>query len=636
MATGISYHTYDNSNNNNDDTRSSNPLSDLSSLANDETDELGRQILEHARDRQRLQHATATNSKSAFSKARPRPRIALTMENLERNNNASRNHSPDNRPTSPDSPETHAVVARRTVSESVTLHARRHSSMDPAEGSSPAHNVPMQWGRKGVRKNDFLRRISAVSSPVKVKEEEEQDEDDPDRIYRRRTVFTGDSPRSDVDWRNEALAALSGEDVQHDRAERGDQENDSIDRILELEREEEPGGDSPTSKISGRRALSGQSFSREEVEDLKGRGITTSRLDAFGSGIARRRIQMSKLPIYNPSDAGTEKESDQLSSIIATKSRPITVPRRELNHLTSGRGARDLLKELANASSSTAGSVAGSREKLPATRDTFSSRNKKVNAQGELLSSPRSANFRRSMSPERQNGRDLSRANSGIVRTLQTADADDAEDEIVGDRDDDRQRRTDAAPVVPSLPHSAAEELLEDPTANGLGDSTIHSLQDLLDANPDVDFSTVLDDETLALAEDVVLPVVRRPTSERQEEIIALQRMNDRLKAARTGLRDASRGLARVEYQVSEAEEEELEGGMSTKKRDSRHDHDDCTCTCSKHHQDITLGKLVRQAWRSWLNNFYTWPRGGRPRITWLGLLTFLFFAWWASELTLW
>jgi len=218
-----------------------------------------------------------------------------------------------------------------------------------------------------------------------------------------------------------------------------------------------------------------------------------------------------------------------------------------------------------------------------------------------------------------------------------------AEDVIIEerkDRDGVRDTRPDIARTIPTLPHSAAEELLDDPTANGLGDSTIHSLQDLLDANPDVDFSTVLDDETLALATDVVLPVVRRPTSERQEEIVALQRMNDRLKAARTGLRDASRGLARVEYQVSEAEEEDHKDAATitkaARKHQAKEDQDGCTCTCGKHHQDVTLGKLVRRAWRSWLNNFYTWPRGGRPRITWLGILTLLFFAWWASERILW
>jgi len=209
-------------------------------------------------------------------------------------------------------------------------------------------------------------------------------------------------------------------------------------------------------------------------------------------------------------------------------------------------------------------------------------------------------------------------------------------------KDQERARNThpDIARTIPILPHSAAEELLDDATANGLGESTIHSLQDLLAANPDVDFSTVLDDETLALATDVVLPVVRRPTSERQEEIVALQRMNDRLKAARTGLRDASRGLARVEYQVSEAEDEDHGGIAATtkaaRKRQVKEDQDECTCTCARHHQDVTLSKLVRRAWRSWLNNFYTWPQGGRPRITWLGILTFLFFAWWVCERILW
>lgn len=622
--------SYNHHHNNNDDTQSSNPLSSLSSLAADETDEFGRQMLDHARDRQRLQHALSNGiSVAAFSKARPRPRVALTMENLERNNNATHRTSSEDRPASPGSPELKGAVPRRTVSESATNARRQSAGNELGEASSPAHNVPVQWGRKGVRRNDFLRRISAVSSPVKVEEEDEQEVHDPDRIYRRRTVFTGDSPRSDVDWRDEALAALGEEDGRRNGNERSEEKNNGIERILQLEREEEPDENSPTSKISGRRALSGQSFSREEVEDLKGRGITTSRLDAFGSGIARRRVHTPR-PL---AETDLEKENEQPNAIVAAKSRSINVPRRELNHVMNGRGARDLLKELAHASSSTAGSIATSREKLPATRDTFSSRNKKVNAQGDLVTSPRAATLRRSLSPEARPVKSSSRADSAIARTTPAVDTENG----VADEyniNADVEARSNPTPIIPTLPHSAAEELLEDPTANGLGDSTIHSLQDLLDAHPDVDFSTVLDDETLALATNVDLPLDRQSEDEHQEELVAFQRMSDRLNAARTGLRDASRDLARVEY-LSEAETEE-ERKTVRKKRQTQNDPDTCTCTCSKHRQDITLGKLVRQAWRNWLNSFYTWPRGGRLRFTWLGILTLLFFMWWASELTLW
>jgi len=73
-------------------------ISGLSQLES-ETDDFGRQILEHTkqRDRQRMRDAT-TGRVEAFRKARPRPRIALTMENLERNDASTQGRGLELRP----------------------------------------------------------------------------------------------------------------------------------------------------------------------------------------------------------------------------------------------------------------------------------------------------------------------------------------------------------------------------------------------------------------------------------------------------------------------------------------------------------------------------------------------------------
>jgi hypothetical protein len=624
---------HDNDHNNNDDdtqnTSSSQPVSDLSDLTQEQTDTLGRAILQHARDRQRLLDATApvnNNNIPAFSKSRAKPRIALTMENLARNDAShgqSRPGSHENSDVQADATAT-AGVALRSISE---RHVRRQGSIDASERSSPSHNVPSQWGRKG-RSTNFLRRISQAGSPVKAdKEKEEESFVDPDRIYRRRTMFTGDLHESDQDEEGQ-----------------NEEKNDSIEMILDRERQNMRDS-SPTGKISTRRALSGHSFSKEEVADLAGRGLTTSRLSAFGPSIARRRT-LSKTPTLEPFGSDDGEENDQAGNLIVTKNiKPSSIPRREVQQLTNGKsaGARDLLKQLASASGSSTSPTDVHREKLPATRDTFASLNRRLNGQPEL--SPRRSTFKRDTIQSAAGLRTQSRADSGTA----PAAGEDEVDEM--DADEGANEPARRALSTHSLPHSAAEELLQNPDAHALGDSTIHSLQDLLDANPDVDFSEVLplDGDTLALAAQVVTPLQRAASvevdiplqqipSERQEEIIALERMNDRLRAARTGLRDASRGLGRVGNQVEDTALESRGSARRVvhlaKKGDETHRH---VCEqCGRGNEDITLSKLVWRAWLSWIHNFYTWPKGRRPRLTWLGLACVLFWVWWWSETILW
>ncbi|KAG9810712.1 hypothetical protein KCU77_g20177, partial [Aureobasidium melanogenum] len=54
-------------------------FSDLSSL--DGSDEFGRKLLQHTKDAQRISALTQSH---AFSKAKPLPRAALSLDNLER------------------------------------------------------------------------------------------------------------------------------------------------------------------------------------------------------------------------------------------------------------------------------------------------------------------------------------------------------------------------------------------------------------------------------------------------------------------------------------------------------------------------------------------------------------------------
>jgi len=99
----------------------------------------------------------------------------------------------------------------------------------------------------------------------------------------------------------------------------------------------------------------------------------------------------------------------------------------------------------------------------------------------------------------------------------------------------------------PKLPSSALAAVLASPESNGLGDSTITSLEDILG-------SSLLhpDDSTLY---DLDLPTTsrRRTAAEtlRIKELKTLHDMNARLRAARSSIRDAKHGLSRVEQRIS-------------------------------------------------------------------------------------
>ncbi|KAF2235403.1 hypothetical protein EV356DRAFT_500259 [Viridothelium virens] len=145
--------------------------SGLTSLEN-ETDEFGKRLLQHAKDKNRLNDTLKNNQ--PFKKARPNTRVALTLENLERN------HS-DNT-----TPRANAPLANGH---------RRSGSSASSRQSDPPVNIPREWGRKGKQGTGWMNRIKTADELV-----ESEDWHHGDTIYPYKTTFTGDdSPRS-VDW----------------------------------------------------------------------------------------------------------------------------------------------------------------------------------------------------------------------------------------------------------------------------------------------------------------------------------------------------------------------------------------------------------------------------------------------------
>ncbi|KAG9581376.1 hypothetical protein KCU86_g9178, partial [Aureobasidium melanogenum] len=108
-------------------------FSDLSSL--DGSDEFGRKLLQHTKDAQRISALTQSH---AFSKAKPLPRAALSLDNLERNNAYNpASYQPDHHP----------------------------ASLSGSTASDPPLNPPRAWGRKGRPNHTWMRHIHDEPQP---------------------------------------------------------------------------------------------------------------------------------------------------------------------------------------------------------------------------------------------------------------------------------------------------------------------------------------------------------------------------------------------------------------------------------------------------------------------------------------
>ncbi|TKA81388.1 hypothetical protein B0A55_02081 [Friedmanniomyces simplex] len=151
------------------DSGSRSGYSDLSALEN-ETDDFGRRLLQHQRDVQRLNSAIRPGQQ-AFKRARPRARLAERVEQEERRDG--------------------------------DVHERAGSG--GSNDLEPPLNLPKQWGTKGKRRSDWLRKLHAPTEmevPMANGEEEELEVEqaerrpDGDAIMAHRTAYTGD----DNDW----------------------------------------------------------------------------------------------------------------------------------------------------------------------------------------------------------------------------------------------------------------------------------------------------------------------------------------------------------------------------------------------------------------------------------------------------
>ena len=203
-----------------------------------------------------------------------------------------------------------------------------------------------------------------------------------------------------------------------------------------------------------------------------------------------------------------------------------------------------------------------------------------------------------------------------------------------------RSRTPSLAGKQPSHPKSALEVLIQEarsnqsngnhPNEDAFGDDTLNSLRDI--AGQDAEYDTTvldLDEDTLDLINNVRQPV-DSAEAQRQHELQTLQRMNERLRTARAGVREARNGIKRMEHQVEEADGSD--GGIDF--GSTIHSGPCKRCGCPE--GGAMLSRILRDAWKTLRRQFYVWPKGRRLRLTWLGMLCSLLLVWSISEVTLW
>ncbi|KAF2828631.1 hypothetical protein CC86DRAFT_368813 [Ophiobolus disseminans] len=179
--------------------------------------------------------------------------------------------------------------------------------------------------------------------------------------------------------------------------------------------------------------------------------------------------------------------------------------------------------------------------------------------------------------------------------------------------------------VRPQVPSSALQALVQEARAHGrresadYGDSTINSLEDLI-ASP---VEEVEEDTLQGLQVPTTIPR-NEAERQRQQELLHLHRMNDRLRAARTSIRDASRGMKRVEDRVEHGEE--VDGTGRTVVRE-------CPCAVEAGHR-IPLWKYPVIVF--WDSRLKTKREGSRWRmcggLTPWSILLLTLLLWWISE----
>ncbi|KAG8626662.1 hypothetical protein KVT40_005607 [Elsinoe batatas] len=543
-------------------------ISGLSS-AEDDTDEFGRMLLQHAKDEQRLNRALSGPGQ-AFRKARPHMGIGATLEHLNGTNQ----------------------LATRSVSSGGSDPGVAEQTW--TAGSDPPLNIPRDWGRKARQSNGWLRRLGDIDAEIGRPASA-----DPATSRRETREIMSHA----VDWATaadrpvqsvERTTPVSSKSRRLASSPVRVEHNNSIERIRQWETEQDFTAGSflqSTPMVTSR---------KRELEGIQSRGVARDQLSRIsertspesvrdqlesrmshiaGQPLTRRRrsspdhklgtagrllgSDKENVPI-NGTSSGVKRESmsndmDHVNRV--NRTRPSTTRQESIQ----------LLKRLARVTSqspspspNTAPQPVSRPQDLPNTQRQSSAQAPEV-APPAIHETPRSAPPVLPAKTPKVMGawvdtpftiRHDSAQPSSPVKDVPPAALAPPSPKLSQPPPLPPQRSTSA----PSLPPSALSNLLSQPRTQtqNLGDDTIASLEDLLDptltqTRPQTDLSVTLNlDEVKAELDR--LHSTGRPLSkadeERREELLVIEDMAGRLRSARQGVREVKRGLRGMEKRV--------------------------------------------------------------------------------------
>ena len=209
------------------------------------------------------------------------------------------------------------------------------------------------------------------------------------------------------------------------------------------------------------------------------------------------------------------------------------------------------------------------------------------------------------------------------------------------DQDDDLRRASSEPRHAKSALEAIMQETQNQQNDLKFGESTIQSLEDIVHPNFDLTDPTITFDYDAAAAVqenvDTGEPLTQAQKDRRQEDL-AMEGLNKHLRAARTSIKDASRGLRRVENRIEAAQEDQkpVSAMLNTttvvvRKKADANGYTHCEVCGGGYHS------VWYALWAEFRSLFYSWDRSSRIGIsfTWLGAWCLSWLTWYIIESTL-
>ncbi|EME88539.1 uncharacterized protein MYCFIDRAFT_213326 [Pseudocercospora fijiensis CIRAD86] len=568
-------------------------LSNLSALNENETDDLGRRILENQREAQR-----ARQENRPFWRAKPRPRTTIPVE---------------------------------TIASTAEESGHQRAASAGSNKSDPPLNVPREWGRRAKRRTDWPRKLDADEEldiqPLRA---------DDDSIFPHRTLYTGDdnpllspggvvaslentppsmrrrrqmsSPSSLHHMNTTLQPALDSEDIEFNDASllvstpAVNHRNRKIDMLMQREIE-----------VVEKRAVT-----KRSLETLARRATEDSRPGSAPSGDQARIVGRRR---SNLSDKENEPDDVDISKPAEQKSRPARRSQHGRNDSLA------LLRKLARVSSM---SPSPARDKDDERR-----------ASGSF---PNTSKDDGDKSSEAQTDSRRVRIDGHAKKNNEPDGLDTPAKSYLKKPPKDPRRIFSE----PNHPKSALEAVVQDAKEKGdplLGENTLASLEDIVHP-PDATNST-LNFDTNATSNpppggNETSAGLTQAEKDRRQEDLALENLNKRLRSTRSTIRDANRGLRRIENRIEAASEGDPGPDRIPGPHDSDYEAWASTLPPYTDHNGRTIcahcGGSYTSVWRGlWVEfreNFYTWsgPKQQSLQLTWLGWTLVIWWIWFVLE----